>query len=170
MAHSVELLFDPATEARIRELWAALTEAGLAAPPQTARPHVTLTVAEHLDPGVDAALGEVAARLPLPARIGAPLLFGRSRLVLVRLIVPTAELLEVHAATDRLARPYLRPAPMPTAVPGRWTAHTTLARRVRPDRLAAALPIAARPAELAATFTGLRRWDGDRRVEFPVPS
>lgn len=168
MAHSVELLFDPATETRLRRIWAALREAGLAAPPPSARPHVTLTVAEHIDPGVDAALGEVAARLPLPALVGAPLLFGRDRLVLVRLIVPGAALLAVHAAVDRVARPFLRPAPMPTAAPGRWTAHTTLARRVRPDQLAAAVPIAGRPAELAGTFTGLRRWDGDRRVEHPL--
>ena len=55
MAHSVELLFDQSTDAAIRRQWAALADAGLPSqanhPSPTNRPHVTLTVAQRIDPG-----------------------------------------------------------------------------------------------------------------------
>ena len=95
------------------------------------RPHATLTVAERIDPEVDALLASLADRFPFPCRIGAPLLFGRSKVVLARLVVPTTALLDVHAEVHRLCVPHLQPGPMPNALPGQWTAHVTLARRRR---------------------------------------
>src|SRR6202021_3773638 len=106
----------------------------------------------------------VAQRLPLGCAVGASLLFGRSNAVLARLIVPTTELLELHAEVHRISGPHLLPGPMPNSLPGQWTAHVTLARRVGGAQLGRALRIAARPSEIHGTPAGLRRWDGRERV------
>ena len=77
MVHSVELVFDPDTEAAVRHIWDGLQRRGRAesggAP--ASRPHVTLTVAEQIDPDVDDLLAD-ARRFPIAVRVGAPLLFG----------------------------------------------------------------------------------------------
>jgi hypothetical protein len=168
MAHSVELLFDPDTEDAIRRQWAALVEAGLPSQAHhrspTNRPHVTLTVAERIDASVDEALRAPAGLLPLPCRIGAPLVFGHESLVLARLIVPDAELLRVQESVDSICRPHMPADPLPHARPGQWTPHVPLARRLAPADLAAALQAVAAEAT-DGTFAGLRRWDGDARVD-----
>ncbi|MGH3968080.1 MAG: 2'-5' RNA ligase family protein, partial [Mycobacterium sp.] len=68
----------------------------------------------------------------------------------------------------RRCLPHASPAPMPNSDPGQWTAHVTLARRVGGAQLGRALRIAGRPAEIHGTITGLRRWDGNKRVEHPI--
>lgn len=168
VVHSVELLFDEHTDTALRTLWQTLAEAGIRSPRPGSRPHVTLAVAEGIDPGVDPRLAALADRFPLGCRIGAPLLFGRDRPVLARLVLPTAELLDLHQQVHRRCLEYLRPAPMANAEPGRWTAHVTLARRVGSAQLAAAVRIAGTPAEISGSFVGLRRWDGDARKEHPI--
>ena len=57
MVHSVELVFDPDTEAAVRRIWDGLREAGIPSQAPASRPHATLTVAERIDPEVDALLG-----------------------------------------------------------------------------------------------------------------
>ncbi len=168
MVHSVELVFDPDTEDAIRHIWDGLREAGIPSQAPASRPHATLTVADQIDPEVDAALRPLAARFPFPCRIGAPLLFGRSQLILTRLVVPTAELLEVHAEVHRRCVPHQQPGPMTNSLPGQWTAHVTLARRVHGSQLGRALRIAGRPAEIAGQIVGLRRWDGNAKREYPL--
>jgi hypothetical protein len=168
MVASVELVFDPDTEATIRGIWDGLREAGIPSQAPASRPHVTLTVAERIDPAVDEQLAMLIDRFPLACRIGAPVLFGRAKLVLARLVVPTVELLDVHAAVHRACLPYLQPAPMPNALPGQWTAHVRMARRVAPVQLARALRIAGKPSEIAGRFGGLRRWDGGAKREYLI--
>ncbi|OBK45129.1 2'-5' RNA ligase family protein [Mycobacterium sp. 1081908.1] len=168
MVHSIELVFDPDTEAAIRQLWAGLAGAGIPSQAPAGRPHVTLAVAERIDPGVDELLGPVARRLPLAAAIGAPVLFGRANVVLARLIVPTAELLALHTEVHRLCGPHLTPAPMANSLPGQWTGHVTLARRVGGPQLGRALRIAGKPAQIDGRFAGLRRWDGNKKAEHPI--
>ena len=165
MVHSIELVFDRDTEAAIRRIWGHLAAAGIPSQAPASRPHVTLVVAERIAPDVDALLRPVAQRLPLGCAVGASLLFGRSNAVLARLIVPTAELLAVHAEVHRICGPYLAPGPMPNSLPGQWTAHVTLARRVGGAQLGRALRLAGRPSEIHADMAGLRRWDGNKRVE-----
>jgi hypothetical protein len=165
MVHSIELVFDRDTEAAIRRIWEDLAAAGIPSQAPASRPHVSLVVAERIAPDVDALLQPVAQRLPLGCAVGASLLFGRSNAVLARLIVPTAELLAVHAEVHRMCGPYLAPGPMPNSLPGQWTGHVTLARRVGGAQLGRALRIAARPSEIRGSFAGLRRWDGNKRVE-----
>jgi hypothetical protein len=168
MVHSVELVFDPDTEAAVRRIWDGLREAGIPSQAPASRPHATLTVAEHIDPEVDSLLTVLTNRFPFPCRIGAPLLFGRAKAVLARLVVPTTELLDVHAEVHRLCLPYLLPAPMSNALPGQWTAHITMARRVVPGQFGRAVRIAGKPSEIAGRVIGLRRWDGNSKREYPI--
>ena len=168
MVHSIELVFDPDTEAAIRRIWADLAGAGIPSQAPVSRPHVTLAGAERIDPAVDALLGPVAQRLPLTATIGAPVLFGRTNVVFARLIVPTSELLALHAEVQLVCLPHLAPAPMSNSLPGQWTGHVTMARRVGGNQLGRALRIAGRPTQIDGRFAGLRRWDGNKKVEHPL--
>ncbi|OMC43679.1 hypothetical protein A5745_17545 [Mycobacterium sp. IS-2888] len=165
MVHSIELVFDDDTEAVIRRIWADLAGAGIPSQAPASRPHVTLAVAERVAVDVDELLRPLTERLPLVAAIGAPVLFGRANVVFARLVVPTTELLTLHAEVHRLCGPHLVPAPMPNSLPGQWTAHVTLARRVGGGQLGRALRIAGRPSQIDGRFAGLRRWDGTKRAE-----
>jgi 2'-5' RNA ligase len=165
MVHSIELVFDHDTEAVIRRIWADLAGAGIPSQAPASRPHVTLAVAERIAVDVDELLRPVSKRLPLVAAISAPVLFGRVNVVFARLVVPTTELLALHAEVHRLCLPHLVPAPMLNSLPGQWTAHVTLARRVGGGQLGRALRIAGRPSQIDGRFAGLRRWDGNKRAE-----
>jgi hypothetical protein len=168
MVHSVEVVFDPVTEDVVRHIWDGLREAGIPSQAPASRPHATLTVAERIDPEVDELLRSLADRFPFPCRIGAPLLFGRSQLILTRLVVPTVELLDVHAEVYRLCVPHQEPGPMANSLPGQWTCHVTLARRLHGSQLGRALRIAGRPSEIPGQVVGLRRWDGNAKREYPI--
>ena len=171
MAHSVELLFDQNTEAAVRREWVALAEAGLPSQARhrspTNRPHVTLTVAERIDPSVDAELREPAGGLPLECRIGAPVVFGHQSLTLVRLVVPSTGLLLLQQSVDAICAPYLARGPFQHVRPGQWTPHVTLSRRLASSDLAAALDVLG-GGDVVGTFAGLRRWDGDARVDTAI--
>jgi hypothetical protein len=174
MVHSVELIFDDDTDAAVRRLWHDLAAAGL--PSQaghrspTNRPHVTLTVAEDMADAVDDALGPLLGLLPLPGLIGAPMLFGGRTVTLVRLLVPSVELLELHREVDRVCRPHTPTGPLPHAAPGQWTPHVTLGRRLLPDQVPTAMAVAGISTDIACRITGLRHWDGNNRVEHPISS
>jgi hypothetical protein len=168
MVHSVELIFDQDTEATVRHIWDELRGAGIPSQAPASRPHATLTVAEKIDPEVDSLLVGLGDRLPMPCRIGAPLFFGRAKAVLARLVVPTTELLAVHAEVHRLCLPHMSPGPMPSALPGQWTAHVTMARRVVPGQFSRAIRIAGKPAEIVGSVVGLRRWDGNSKREYLI--
>lgn len=168
MVHSIELVFDRGTEAAIRAIWADLAAVGIPSQAPASRPHVTLAVADRIAPDVDGLLELVTDRLPLNCTVGAALLFGRANAVLARLIVPTAELLAVHAEVHRVCGPYLAPGPMPNSLPGQWTGHVTLARRLGGAHLGRALRIVGRPAEIVGSFAALRRWDGNKKAEHVI--
>ncbi|HEY9263860.1 MAG TPA: 2'-5' RNA ligase family protein [Mycobacterium sp.] len=172
MVHSVELLFDTDTEAAVRGMWDDLMAAGVrsqaANTSPSNRPHVTLTVAERMDDTVTAALHPVLTRFPLDCRIGAPMLFGSRSVTLVRLVVPSAELLSLHAEVHRICLAHMPDGPLPHAEPDGWTPHVTLARRVAPDQLPRALTLREVVKEVRGRITGLRHWDGDAKVVHPV--
>jgi hypothetical protein len=170
VAHSIELLLDPGTDAVIRRQWQALADAGLPSQMRvtsaTNRPHVTLVAAQRIEAGVDDVLRDLAGELPLPAVIGAPLVFGGPRHTLARLVVPSAALLDLHAAVYRLALPSLARDPYPHCAPGQWTPHVTLGRRYTAGEIGPALTVVdGHDGETAAGLVGLRRWDSDARVE-----
>lgn len=172
MVHSVELLFDDDTDAAVRRLWQDLAAAGV--PSQaghrspTNRPHVTLTVADDMTDTVDDALRPLLELLPFTGVIGAPMLFGGRTVTLVRLLVPSAELLEVHREVDRVCRPHTPSGPLAHTAPGQWTPHVTLGRRLALDQLTTAMAVPGIGADIACRVTGLRHWDGNQRVEHPI--
>ena len=168
MVHSIELVFDRDTEAAIRHIWADLAAVGIPSQAPASRPHATMVVAEHIASDVDALLRPLSQRLPLDCAIGAPVLFGRANVVFARLVVPTTDLLALHAEVHRLCLPHLVPGPMSNSLPGQWTAHVTLARRVSGAQLGRALRVAGRPSQIDGRFVGLRRWDGNKRVEYLI--
>jgi hypothetical protein len=168
MVHSIELLFDGDTEAAVRRICEDLAAAGIPIRVPAGRPHVTLVVAERIAPDVDALLRPVAQWLPLRCTVGAPLLFGQANAVLARLIVPTAELLALHAEVHRICGGYLEPGPLPNSLPGQWTAHVTVARRVGGAQLDRAFQLAGQSSEIHGNLAGLRRWDGSERAEYLI--
>ncbi|WIM88770.1 2'-5' RNA ligase family protein [Candidatus Mycobacterium wuenschmannii] len=168
MVHSVELLFDPDTEATLRRIWDDLADADLPSRLPAGRPHVTVAVAERIAPEVDDPLRTVAQQLPLECDIGAPVLFGQSNAVLARLIVPTDGLLALHAEVHRVCKPHLLPGPLPHSLPSQWTAHVTLARRIENASVGPMLRVVGQPAEIRGHLAALRRWDGTERVEYPI--
>jgi 2'-5' RNA ligase len=159
--HSVELVLDDETDARIRDYWVALAEAGL---PSRAghtgasnRPHVTLALTQTIDDDVLIRLDAAVAALPLTVTVGGLLLFGTRRLVLSRLVISTQELLElqlrVRAAIDDEQDPHR------TFDVGRWTPHITLARRLTADQLAPALQALGEQPMITGEVVRARRWD-----------
>lgn len=172
MVHSVELVFDDKTESAVRRIWDDLADAGL--PSQAAhrapsnRPHVTLTVADRMDDSVTAALRPALQRLPLDCRIGSPMLFGGRLVTLVRLVVPSVELLALQAQVHRICLPHMPDGPLPNVQHGCWTPHVTLARRVAPDQLPQALALRRLGREIRGRATGLRHWDGNAKVVHPI--
>ncbi len=150
---SIELTLDEATERAVRAEWDALAAAGLSSlgahtSPSNA-PHVTLLVRSSVS------LSTVPRPAAFPVVLGAPVLFGAGeRRVLARSVVPSAELLALHAEVHASAGPG---EDVPHTVPGEWTPHVTLARRLKVADLERALPLLGPPIRGAAR--GLRRWD-----------
>jgi hypothetical protein len=172
VVHSVELFFDADADARFRKVWDDLSAVGVrsqaAVKSPSNRPHVTLVVADRMADGVDDVLVPVLSRLPLECRIGAPMLFGRGPFTLVRLVVPSVELLALHAVVHRVCLPFMTPEPLPHAEPGAWTAHVTLAKRVDAAQLPLVFGVAGVGDDVDASAVGLRHWDGNSRVEHPI--
>jgi 2'-5' RNA ligase len=158
---SIELLLDEATERAVRAEWQRLAEAGLSSmaahTASSNRPHLTLLVREMLpDPSFDAILTRPAFAVVL----GAPLLFGSGdRRVLARSVIPSQELLDLHARVHALAG---AGDDAPHTSVGAWTPHVTLARQMKLTDAATALPLIG--GELHARARGLRRWDSARQL------
>src|SRR5690242_20639761 len=95
MVQSVELVLDEAAETEIRRQWRMLAEAGLHSPTPQHRPHITVAVAREIWPRLDRTLAALPFR-PLPIRLGGLLIFGARHPILVRLVVPTEELLTMQ--------------------------------------------------------------------------
>ena len=170
MTHSLELLLDAHTDAVIRSVWQDLDDAGLPSQVRvkspTNRPHVTLVAAHRIAPDIDESLRGLRHRFPLAVVVGAPLVFGGPKLTLARLIVPSAGLLDLHAEINRMALPHVITEPFPHCRPGHWTPHATLGHRFSGEQIGAALEVLSRTGhDLAAAVVGLRRWDGDQRVD-----
>ncbi|WP_251009112.1 2'-5' RNA ligase family protein [Curtobacterium sp. ISL-83] len=156
---SIELVLDPASDAAVRSAWSALVDADLPSLGRsgTNSPHVTLAAGPELP--VPAA---TPVLLPSTIRLGGVLLFdaGAGRHVLVRAVVVDRALAAFHEAVHAVA-----PGGLETSLPGRWSPHVTLARRVRDEdlpRALAALAVAPLPELLAVG--GVRHWDGETKT------
>lgn len=143
---AIETFFDEASETRVRAVWQRIAAAGL---PSTLlahghTPHVSLAVAEDLDPLAFApVLAAFAASEPaLSIRLASAATFATAEGVLFLGVVATRVLLErherFHSRFERAARgawPYYRP--------GHWVPHCTLTTGLTPKQLGAALELCA---------------------------
>lgn len=162
---SIELTLDDGTDAAVRAEWAALLDAGLPSLAThrgaTNRPHVTLAAGEELADTPQ--LREALAVLPIVVETGGLLLFraGRGAVVLSRQVVASAALLNLHRAVHAAIT-----GAVELTLPGKWTPHITLARRLAPDRLAPALAVL--PESRPVALTGGRLWDGVEKTVVPL--
>ena len=174
MTQSVELLLDDAADTEIRAQWDRLGEAGLPTarrdePSPHHAPHVTLWAGQRLEADVDALLPSLFGRLDLRLLIGSVMLFGpqRAGYILVRQVVVSTALAEIQGEVVRACGGGFSGQ----FLDGRWSPHVTLGRRVGVDQVGPALRVlAGAPAELTAVVRRVRRWDGDRRVAWPLTS
>ena len=173
MTQSVELLLDDAADTEIRAEWDRLGDAGLPTARRTEpsphhAPHVTLWAGQQLGAAADARLRPLFTDLDLALMIGGVLLFGPRRWgwVLVRQVLVSTELLALQQRVVRVCG-----SGYGQFGDGRWSPHITLARRVDGDQIGAALrALGHPPAELTATVRLARRWDGDRKIAWPLTS
>ncbi len=168
MVASVELLLDPATDTDVRRQWDALIAAGLPSAGRhtgaSNRPHVTLAVAATVPPDRESLIVAAAggSRLPLPLSLGGLVVFGRGPFVLARQVVVTAELLDLQTDITKAVG-----AGLPHSTPGSWTPHITLASRLTAADLGRAVELTVGTV-VSASAVGVRRWDGDRKVEWII--
>lgn len=154
---SIELTFDGSTEHLIRRDWAVLAQSGIpslaAHTAPSNRPHITLAAGSTLAAAPETP--ELWAVLPVPVRLSGLVLFpaGPGRYVLARLVVTSAALLDVHASLHRNCT-----GAAGNTLPGAWTPHVTLARRVPGHLLGAAADTLDVLQE--GWCTGARLWDG----------
>lgn len=171
MVQSVELLLDSDVDAAVRAEWRRLAAARLSSQGRITaasnRPHVTLGVASSIPPDVEDALVRELPAMPLPLRLGGVVVFGGRRLTLARLVVPTVELLTLQRIVHDLIRDC---AGVPRhIVPGEWTPHVTLARRIAADDLGAAVLVTrAGSRDVVGHSDGVRRWDSDAKREWRI--
>lgn len=174
MVQSLELLLDADSDAAIRRDWAYLAELGLPSQARhtgaSNRPHVTVAVASSFDSGAEQRLADLVATegaVPSALRLGGLVVFGGARATLARAVVPSAELMEFHSRVQALLGD--SPGVPPHLHPGRWTPHVTLAMRGRSDEIgSAAASLVPTLSDLAATVSGVRRWDGDAKREWTL--
>ena len=161
---SIELTFDPETDAAIRAQWDGLASADLPSLAShagaTNRPHVTLAAGDSL---VDAFAERGEFALPIEARFGGILLFSLSkgRFVLARAVVVSSPLLAMHSAVHAAVSGVSE-----QTVPGAWSPHVTLSRRLTRDQVAAALPLLGDIPPGA--FTAVRLWDSVEKTITPL--
>ena len=174
MTQSVELLLVEAMDAEIRTQWDRLGDAGLptarrSTPSPSHAPHVTLWAGDAIGSGDDAALPALFADLDLEVVVGSLMLFGprRGGYVLVRQVVASRALLDLQ---QRVVQTLQTPA-YAGFEDGRWSPHSTLARRVPADQVAPSLAIlAACPSELVTRVPHGRRWDSHAKVAWDLPA
>jgi 2'-5' RNA ligase len=165
MVQSVELLLDTHLETTVRREREALVDARvtreLRRGGDPAVPHITVGVATSIDADVEDALRQMDHGVGLELRLGGLLLLGGRSSVLVRVVVPTVPLLELQATVWQVLAD--SPGMPDNLVPGRWTPHVTLARRVGPSDLWKAVDVLGGWTSAEGSVAGMRRWDGDAR-------
>jgi 2'-5' RNA ligase len=130
MAYALELLFDPTTEAVIKDLWTRLETAGV---PSLAsrthrrhRPHVSLSVAERIEIQQLEGVRERLAATHLDITLYSPAVFPGPG-VLYLSVVPTLALLRLHEEVHAGLRDGMV-GPRDGYSVGAWVPHCTLAQ------------------------------------------
>jgi 2'-5' RNA ligase len=159
--HSVEITLDDVAADAVRADWHRLIQVRLPSAGRhtgpTNRPHITLALTGSMTESERGQLAQIAAGLPLRITVGALLVFGRRQYILSRLVVPNRELLELQRRViAALDEPVDRHG---TFRYGGWTPHITLARRLGPDQIGAAITALGTVRAVDGTAVGLRLWD-----------
>jgi 2'-5' RNA ligase len=143
MAHAIELLFDPTSEATVRNLWAQLEQVGL---PSLAtrthrrhRPHVSLSVAERIQTGQLQGASERLAATHLDLTLHSAAIFPRKG-VLYLSVVPTSALLRLHEHVQAALRDSTIGLRDTYAVDA-WIPHCTLAQGLTRAQIARAIDL-----------------------------
>jgi 2'-5' RNA ligase len=169
MVQSVELLLDDRLDAAVRREWRQVSGTGVrgqdAVRQVSNRPHITLAVAQHIDPETDLELQRGLLAPALQVALGGLVVFGGHRRTLAHLVVPTAGLLSLQRTVFRLIR-HSEGSPAHTH-PGDWTPHVTLARRVLPEQIGTAI-CAVSATHLTGHAVSIRRWDGEAKREWII--
>ena len=165
---TVELLPDPGTDHAVRALWSRLRAVGVPGladhPHPTNRPHLTLAEAADL-PDEEGLRRELAAALPLPLHLGAiGVVHGRRGVGLHLVVAPHPSLValhgRVHAHLDAGGAD-----PAGHLAPGSFAPHVSLALRVPPDQLGAALEALREQRGVEGQWVAARSYDAvDRSV------
>lgn len=154
MAHALELLFDAAADAEIRDRWKRLEAAGIRSlasgnPPQ--RPHVTLAVGSNIPAKARKELRAELKPLSLPdlwlSTLGT--FTDESEAVLFLGAVVDTEVLAVHSSVhDVLAGKVTNPSAC--CFPGAWIPHCTLAKDLTTEQLSTAFAALQPPERVRA--------------------
>ncbi|MFF7453219.1 2'-5' RNA ligase family protein [Kitasatospora sp. NPDC008115] len=170
---TVELLCDPPLDRAVRALWRRLADGGVDSladnPHPGHRPHLTLAVCARMPADAGERLDELLAdALPLTVRLTGLLSFAaRSRRrVLSWSVVPTLDLLRLHHRVWEVLEH--AEAPDPHYVPGRWSPHLGLTRRLTPDAVTLTHTLLGRHPDLTGTFDTARTFDSDTQQTRPL--
>ncbi|MER5349192.1 2'-5' RNA ligase family protein [Kitasatospora sp. NPDC002551] len=170
---TVELLCDPPLDRAVREVWQRLADGGVDSLAHNQhpghRPHLTLASCARMPAGAGERLdGLLAGSLPLTVRMTGLLSFSaRSRRrVLSWSVVPTLDLLRLHQRVWEVLEHAEEPDPH--YVPGRWSPHLGLTRRLTPEAVTLAHTLLGRHPDLTGTFTAARTFDSDTQRTRPL--
>ncbi|MFY2789981.1 2'-5' RNA ligase family protein [Rhodococcus sp. MALMAid1271] len=167
MVQSAELLLDSGLDSAVRREWATLSDADLPSQNrhrgESNRPHITVAVASSMPEDVND--GAAVRFDPFDVRLGGLVVFGGRTITLARLVVPTCELLDLHARMlEAVGEHSLDHLGL-----GRWTPHVTLARRLTPEEAGNAVRLLSGTTEdLVGSALTLRRWDGEAKREWRI--
>lgn len=144
MPFVVELYFDPPTEARIRNAWKAIDEAGISdsMPNGGYRPHISLGVCDHLETDPLAQELSIFAARIAPFQVSFPNIgiFSTSEGVIYLGATVTEQLLDIHARFHKIFEIYAQEQREYYTV-GKWVPHCTLAFGLSEDQVAEAVTV-----------------------------
>ncbi|MER7701332.1 2'-5' RNA ligase family protein [Kitasatospora sp. NPDC097605] len=170
---TVELLCDPPLDRAVRAVWRQLADGGVDSlahnPHPGHRPHLTLAACARMPAGAAERLDDLLAdALPLDVRLtGLLSVAARSRRrVLGWSVVPTLELLRLHQRVWEVLEHAEEPDPH--YVPGRWSPHLGLTRRLPPDAVTLAHALLGRHPDLTGTLDTARSFDSGTQRTRPL--
>jgi 2'-5' RNA ligase len=170
MAHALELLFDPDSEAKVKSVWDRLEAAGLPSlatrSHQQHRPHVTLAVAERIEATRIQDGQDRLAATHLDVTLHSPAVFQRSG-VLYLSVVPTLELLGLHQQVHAALHDSLVGSWGVYSV-GAWVPHCTLAQGLTREQLARGIDLLHDQPSVQAHVTGAGILDTKTGEVLPV--
>ncbi|MFJ2778656.1 MULTISPECIES: 2'-5' RNA ligase family protein [unclassified Kitasatospora] len=163
---TVELVCDASFDRAVRAVWQTLADGGVDSLAHNThpdhRPHLTLASCARMPADAPARLDELLAdALPLTVRLTGLLSFAaRSRRrVLSWSVVPTVDLILLHHRVWQILADAEEPDPH--YVPGRWSPHLGLTRRLTPDALTRAHALLGRHPDLTGVLTAARSFDSE---------